>query len=149
MRNSKSVRYCTFLCGMVVSCPAPPHRFCPMCTNNSAQYPPVPNAFGGNFGGKIRLAFKKSILSGAHLSAQLLFYCEHKFLEVHARARPCDISNNFYFTVSSCMPRPFQPAFAAVLLSVCTIAITARVAARKAPVWAISCLIGTMLIPSL
>ena len=140
MRNLKFVRYSAVLLGLVVSCPAPPHRFCPMCTNNSAQYPPVPNAFGG----KIRLAFKKSILS-----AQLWFYCEHKFLEVHARARPCDISNNFYFTVSSCMPRPFQPAFAAVLLSVCTIAITARVAARKAPVWAISCLIGTMLIPSL
>ena len=134
---------------MVVSCPAPPHRFCPICTNNSAQYPPVPNAFGGSFGGKIRLAFKKSILSGAHLSAQLWFYCEHKFLEVHARARPCDISNNFYFPVSSCMPCPFQPAFASVLLSVCTIAITARVATRKAPVWAIVGLIGTMPVPSL
>ena len=149
MRNSKSVRYCTFLCGMVVSCPAPPHGFCPICTNNSSPYPPVPNAFGGSFGGKIRLAFKKSILSGAHLSAQLWFYCEHKFLEVHARARPCDISNKFYFPVSSCMPCPFQPAFAAVSLPACTIAITARIAARNAPVWAISSLIGTMPAPSL
>ena len=149
MRNSKSVRYCTFLCGMVISCPAPPHGFCPICTNNSSPYPPVPNAFGGSFGGKIRLAFKKSILSGAHLSAQLWFYCEHKFLEVHARARPCDISNKFYFPVSSCMPCPFQPAFAAVSLPACTIAITARIAARNASVWALSSLIGTMPAPSL
>ena len=133
MRNSKSVRYCTFLCGMVISCPAPPHGFCPICTNNSSPYPPVPNAFGGSFGGKIRLAFKKSILSGAHLSAQLWFYCEHKFLEVHARARPCDISNKFYFPVSSCMPCPFQPAFAAVSLPACTIAYYSPRCREKRP----------------
>ena len=133
MRNSKSVRYCTFLCGMVVSCPAPPHGFCPICTNNSSPYPPVPNAFGGSFGGKIRLAFKKSILSGAHLSAQLWFYCEHKFLEVHARARPCDISNKFYFPVSSCMPCPFQPAFATVSLLACIIAYYSPRCREKGP----------------
>ena len=149
MRNSKLVRYRTFLCDMVVFRSTPPHGFCPICTNSSAQCSPIPNAFGGSFGGKIKRYSKEVFFFGAHLSAQLWSYCEHKFLEVHARARPRDISNKFYFPVSSCMPCPFQPAFAAVSLSVCTIVITARVAARNAPVWEISSLIGTMPAPSL
>ena len=104
---------------------------------------------GAVLGAKIKRYSRKVFFFSAHLSAQLWFHCEHKFLWADTRAEPRDISNNFYFPVSSCMPRPFQPAFTTVPLSACIIAITARVAARKAPVWAIFGLIGTMPIPSL
>ena len=133
MRNSKSVRYCTFLCGTVVSCPAPPHRFCPMCTNNSAQYPPVPNAFGAVLGAKSSCYSRKVFFPSAHLSAQLWSYCEHKFLWAHTGANPCNISNNFYFPVSSCMPCPFQPAFATVSLLACIIAYYSPRCREKGP----------------
>ena len=61
MRNLKFVRYGVVLLGFVVLCTKAQNGFCPMCTNNFSPYPPVPNAFGGSFGGKIRLLFKGSI----------------------------------------------------------------------------------------
>ena len=104
---------------------------------------------GAVLGAKSSCYSREVFFPSAHLSVQLWSYCEYKFLWVQARAEPCIISNNFYFPVSSCMPRPFQPAFTTVPLSTCIIAITVRVAARNAPVWAISSLIGTMPVPSL
>ena len=104
---------------------------------------------GAVLGAKSSCYSREVFFPSAHLSVQLWSYCEYKFLWVQARAEPCIISNNFYFPVSSCMPRPFQPAFTTVPLSACIIAITVRVAARNAPVWAISSLIGTMPVPSL
>ena len=102
---------------------------------------------GAVLGAKSSCYSREVFFPSAHLSVQLWSYCEYKFLWVQARAEPCIISNNFYFPVSSCMPRPFQPAFTTVPLSACIIAITVRVAARNAPVWAISSLIGTIARP--
>ena len=72
-------------------------------------------------------------LGVADAAAQLWSYCEHKFLWAHTGANPCNISNNFYFPVSSCMPCPFQPAFATVSLLACIIAYYSPRCREKGP----------------
>ena len=123
MRNSKSVRYCTFLCGTVVSCV--PHLrtdFVPCVLIIPHSIHLFQMLLGAVLGAKSSCYSRKVFFPSAHLSAQLWSYCEHKFLWAHTGANPCNISNNFYFPVSSCMPCPFQPAFATVSLLACIIA---------------------------
>lgn len=88
---------------------------------------------GAVLGAKSSCYSRKVFFPSAHLSAQLWSYCEHKFLWAHTGANPCNISNNFYFPVSSCMPCPFQPAFATVSLLACIIAYYSPCCREKRP----------------
>ena len=134
MRSLKFVRYRAVLLGLVVLCTKARNRFCPMCTKRCWTVLTRSKPFWGQFwGAKSSCYSRKVFFPSAHLSAQLWSYCEHKFLEVHARANPCNISNNFYFPVSSCMPCPFQPAFATVSLLACIIAYYSPRCREKGP----------------
>ena len=88
---------------------------------------------GAVLGAKIKRYSRKVFFFSAHLSAQLWSHCEHKFLWADTRAEPRDISNNFYFPVSSCMPCPFQPAFVTVPLPTCIIAYYSPRCREKSP----------------
>ena len=114
--------------------PTSPHGFCPICTNSSSQCSSVPLAFGGSFGGKIRLVFAGGISTlRSFICAALVSLWAQISLGSYKGAEPRDISNNFYFPVSSCMPWTFQPAFAAVPLSACTIAHHSPCCREKRP----------------
>ena len=88
---------------------------------------------GAVLGAKSGCYSREVFSSSAHLSAQLWSHCEHKFLWADTRAEPRDISNKFYFSVSSCIPCPFQLAFTAVSLSVYTITHYSPCCREKGP----------------
>ena len=120
--------------GLVVLRTKAQNGFCPMCTKECCMVLTRSKPFWGQFWGAKSGCYSREVFSSsAHLSAQLWSHCEHKFLWADTRAEPRDISNKFYFSVSSCIPCPFQLAFTAVSLSVYTITHYSPCCREKGP----------------
>ena len=135
MRNSKFVRYCAVLLGLVVLRTKAQNEFCPMCTKGCYTVLTRPNPFWGQFWGQNGKADSHTHRSNKCAALVSLRNTNTNITRFSHRKSP---TNQYIsFTLQQEVARKHYSTLSPH---------TAPVAARNAPVWARSQRVGAVLV---